>query len=108
MMTLPETRQLHRIVIAGSIETPELGTMFWEAGPGRGFKIIRAYLQEQKIRGTLDLDDPDRAAGMLMGMFVGGIALRSTLGLPISIQTREARNGWAAYVVDTFLKTLVS
>ncbi len=105
MLAMPDNQKLHRIVIAGSIEAPELGIMFWEAGPGRGFQIVRTYLYEQKVRGTLKLGDPDHAAGMLMGMFVGGIALRSTLGLPIAFQTQEARNKWAAYVVDNFLKT---
>lgn len=103
MMTMPDTQKLHRIVIAGSIEAPELGAMFWEAGPGRGFKIIRAYLHEQNLRGTMQVENPDRTAGMLMGMFVGGIALRSTLGLPGMIHTKEATYGWAAYVVNMFL-----
>lgn len=106
MLTMPDTQKLHRVVIAGSIEAPELGIMFWEAGPGRGFQIVRTYLHAQKVGGTLNVEDPDRAAGMLTGMLVGGIALRSTLGLPTAFQTQEARKKWAAYVVDNFLKTL--
>ncbi len=106
MMTMRDTQQLHRVVIAGSIEAPELGALFWENGPGRGFRIVRTYLHEQKMRGTLKIDDADRASGVLLGMFVGGIVLRSTLGMPTIINTREAQAGWAAYVVNTFLKTL--
>ena len=105
MVALPDTQKLHRLVIAGSIESPELGTMLWEAGPGRGFKILRTYLHEQKLRGILQVDDPDRAARMLMGMFAGELVLRTTLGLRTKIQTREAQFVWATYVVDKFLKT---
>ncbi len=105
MIAMPETQKLHRIVIAGSIDSPELGYMFWEAGPGRGLKIIRAYLHEQKLRGPLKVDDPDRAASMLVGMLVGEIVLSTTLGLGTMIQTREAQRGWATYVVNKFLKT---
>ncbi len=76
-----------------------------EAGPGRGFKIVRTYLHEQKKRGTLKIGDPDRAARMLMGMFVGEIVLRTTLGVETTIQTREAQLAWTTYVVDNFLKT---
>lgn len=105
MMTMADTQKLHRIVIAGSIDSPELGTNLWEAGPGRGFKIVRTYLHEQKKRGTLKIGDPDRAARMLMGMFVGEIVLRTTLGVETTIQTREAQLAWTTYVVDNFLKT---
>ena len=106
MMTQHDTQQLHRVVIAGSIEAPELGSLFWENGPGRGFQIVRTYLHEQMKRGTLRIDDPDRDSGVLLGMFVGGIVLRSTLGMPTVINTREAQHGWASYVVNAFLKTL--
>ena len=30
-----------------------LGALLWEAGPGRGFKMLRTYLQELKVRGFL-------------------------------------------------------
>lgn len=107
MMTMPDTQKLHRIVIAGSIDSPELGLKLWEAGPGRAFTTIRAYLYEQKLKGTLRIDDPDSAARMLMGMFVGEILLRSSLGLASTIQTKDEQRGWAHYVVDKFLQTYI-
>lgn len=106
MMTMPDTQKLHRLVIAGSIGNPELGARFWEAGPGRGFKVLAAYLGQQNARGTLVVRDVPRATGMFMGMMVGGIALRATLGMPTFVQTTEDRKAWAEYVVECFLKTL--
>lgn len=106
MMSKPDTQQLHRLVIAGSIESPELGKTFWEAGPGRGFKILRTYLYEQQVRGSLVVRDPDQAAGLFMGMTVGGIALRSTLGMPNVIRTTQQQRVWASHVVKVFLQSL--
>ena len=106
MIAAPDMQRLHRIVIAGSIESPELGSMLWEAGPGRGFNILRAYLHEWNRKGTSKVDDPDHAARLLMGMLVGEIAIRTTLGMATKIKTRNAQCAWATYVVDNFLKTL--
>ena len=106
MMSKRDTQQLHRLAIAGSIESPELAHSFWEAGPGRGFKILRSYLYEQQVRGTLVVPDPDQAAGLFMGMTVGGLALRSTLGLPNMIRTAQEQRGWANHVVKVFLQSL--
>ena len=106
MMTNPDTQALHRLVIAGSLDSPELGAMFWEAGPGRGFKIIRTYLNDQKSLGVIPVKDVDRATGLLMGMLVGGIVLRSTLGLRGMPQSQEEQRNWAEYVVDLFLRGL--
>ena len=106
MMSHPETQRLHRSVIAGSIGSPQLGEMFWKAGPGRGFHIIRSYLSEQKEMGTLSIDNVDRATSLFMGMMVGGIVMRATLGLKTIVQTDVERRASAEYVVGMFLKML--
>lgn len=106
MMSKPDTRQLHRIVIAESIEVPELGTMFWEVGPGRGFKMVGEYLYEQDRRGILNVPSADRSAGLLLAMLVGGLVLRSTLGLKTVTESQEEQRDWANYVVTNFLRSL--
>jgi len=106
MMSMPDTQKLHRLVIAGSIESPELGRLFWEAGPGRGFKIIATYLEQQKVIGKLAIDDVNRDAGMLIGMLVGGIALRLNLGTPAMTQTVEEQEAWASQTVRQFLRLI--
>ena len=106
MMAKPDTRKLHRIVIAESIETPELGAVFWDLGPGRGFKMVEAYLNEQNRRGTLHVPNAERSAGFLLAMLVGGLVLRSTLGLRTMIESEREQRDWATYVVDNFLQTL--
>lgn len=106
MMSKADTRQLHRIVIAESIEAPELGAMFWESGPGRGFKMVGAYLDEQNRRGALNIPSAHRSAGLLTAMLVGGLVLRSTLGLKTMIESQQEQRDWATYVVDNFLRSL--
>jgi TetR/AcrR family transcriptional repressor of mexJK operon len=107
MMTSPDIQKFHRLVIGASIGSPELGEMFWKAGPGRGYHIIRTYLNEQNLRGTLSIDNVDRTTGLLMGMMSGGIALRATLGMKTMLQSEPERQIWAEYVVDMFLKMLL-
>ena len=107
MMTNPDTQKLHRLVIAGSISSPEFGEMFWKAGPGRGYHIIRTYLNEQNLRGTLSIENVDRTTGLFIGMMSGGIALQATLGMKTMIQSEPERRAWAKYVVDMFLKMLL-
>lgn len=104
MMSKPDTQSLHRLVIAGAIESPELGALFWKAGPGRGFKILRGYLSAQVERGTMVMADVDRATGLLMAMLVGGLALRSTLGLRTFLASRDDQREWVRYVVNGFLQ----
>ena len=105
MMTKPDTQKLHRLVIAGCIQSPELGRMFWEAGPGRGFETVRVYLQEQKSLGKLAVRDAECAAGMLISMLVGGVALRTTLGLATKTRSKEDQLKLAACLVDLFLQS---
>jgi TetR/AcrR family transcriptional repressor of mexJK operon len=106
MMTNPDTQKFHRLVIASSIGSPELGEMFWNAGPGRGHQIIRTYLNEQKLRGTLSIENVDRTTGLYIGMMSGGMSLQATLGLKTMLQSEPERRAWAEYVVDMFLKML--
>jgi TetR/AcrR family transcriptional repressor of mexJK operon len=107
MMTSPDTQKFHRLVIGASISSPELGEIFWKAGPGRGYNIIRTYLNEQNLRGTLSIENVDRTTGLLMGMMSGGIALRATLGMKTTLRSERERQIWANYVVDMFLKMLL-
>jgi TetR/AcrR family transcriptional repressor of mexJK operon len=107
MMTSPDTQKFHRLVIAGSMGSPELGEMFWKAGPGRGHDLIRAYLNEQNLRGTLSIENVDRTTRLFMGMMSGGIALQATLGMRTMLQSEPERRAWAEYVVDMFLKMLL-
>lgn len=64
-------RQILQRVVAESREFPELGKKFWENGPGRLQDILTRYLEDAKRRGLLDIDDPARVAGRLVGQITG-------------------------------------
>lgn len=106
MMMKPDTQELHRLVIAESIAFPELGLSFWKAGPGRGRAVIRKYLEKQRSSGTIAVEDVDRAAEVFLGLLVGGITLRTTLGLRSPAYSRKEQKIWAEYVVDLFLRMI--
>ena len=106
MMMKPDNRELHRLVIAESIAFPELGLTFWRAGPGRGFAAIRNYLEQQRSSGNIMVDDVDRAAEVFLSLLVGGITLRTNLGLRSLAHSRKQQLNWAKYSVDLFLSTL--
>lgn len=53
--------------------------------------------------GKLAIEDVNQASRILIGMLVGGIALRSTLGMTAMIQTLEQQQDWAGQMVRNFL-----
>lgn len=64
----PEERDVFRVVLAESIQFPELGEVFWGQGPEPTKQILTAYLTEQVKRGILCIDDPATAAMQFIGM----------------------------------------
>ena len=68
LVQLPEERDIFRVVLAESIQFPELGEVFWSNGPEPFTQILTAYLTEQVKRGVLRIDDPATAAKQFIGM----------------------------------------
>ena len=52
----------HRIVISEALKFPELARTFHEAGPARAVRIMADWLDRQRQRGQLRLEDPYFAA----------------------------------------------
>src|SRR5690349_785307 len=74
-------RHILQRVVAESREFPELGKKFWETGPGRIQGVLTRYLEDAKRRGILDIDDPARVAGRLVGQITGLYLLPSLAGV---------------------------
>ncbi len=65
-----EVLGVHRLVIAESDRFPELAQAFYKNGIQRVPVVLAGWLDTQRKRGMLRLEDPKAAAGMLLGMMI--------------------------------------
>jgi len=80
----PEARTVERIIIGESNRFPDLGRIFYEAGPAEVSARVSAFLAERSDQGDLDIDDPDKAAACFLMMVQGKIC-----------KTAQMVPGWA-------------
>ncbi|RFB79475.1 TetR/AcrR family transcriptional regulator [Methylovirgula sp. 4M-Z18] len=71
MLTLSsDTIAILKLVIAESDRFPELATSFYALAIDRTYEAVERYLRKNCELGSIRLDDPHEAAGMLRGMMV--------------------------------------
>lgn len=99
----PEVIGFCRCVVAEAGRTPELGRLFYEGGPARGRRLLAAALERARARGEIACDDPERAAGHLLGLLRGDLQIRALFGLPVP-DDEAARRLEVEAAVDTFLR----
>jgi AcrR family transcriptional regulator len=75
----PSVLGMFRMVLAEAPRFPDLATRFYERGPGRGYAMVAAYLQQQADAGRLDIVDSAIAARQLVEMIKGEWQLRALL-----------------------------
>jgi TetR/AcrR family transcriptional regulator, mexJK operon transcriptional repressor len=95
----PAILGLHRLVIAEGVFMKELAERFWEAGPAHTRALLAGYFEQQNLRGTLRLDDPERAAQLFWGMLLGSFHMQCLLGLCPPPRSEE---------IEAFVKTAVA
>jgi AcrR family transcriptional regulator len=61
---------LFRTVVAESVNTPELGDLFYDRGPGLTVERLTQYLAAASARGDLACDDPLLAARLFLGAVI--------------------------------------
>lgn len=96
----PESIPLLRVVIAETRRFPELGWIFYTAGPGVTHRGLVDYMQRARDRGALSITDCETAAAQFLGMLRGDLHLQLMLGL--SLQD-VALDDVAREAVETFL-----
>jgi TetR/AcrR family transcriptional repressor of mexJK operon len=92
-----------RLAAAESLEHPEVGEMFFDAGPQKILNLLSKYLSDQKKAKRLCIKNPQRAAEQLIGLLLGVDMLRSIIGKPTSNKSEQRRRCCEA--VDIFLAT---
>jgi TetR/AcrR family transcriptional repressor of mexJK operon len=103
IVSSPQALALYRVVTAEAPRLPELGEVFYEAGPRRFIDLMAAYLTEQDRKGTLRVAEPARAAAQFMAMIKDPLHLRLSLGVgPLPDQAELERA--VASAVAVFLR----
>jgi AcrR family transcriptional regulator len=99
----PEAIAVHRIIVAEVTRFPELGRVFWRAGPERTLGQIEAFMRSAGAAGTLEIADARLAAEQFVGLMRGENHLRHLLRLEPEASGRRIARA-AAAAVDTFLR----
>jgi AcrR family transcriptional regulator len=99
----PEAIAIHRIIVAEVLRFPELGDVFWNAGPERTLGQIEAFLRRATAAGSLAVADPRPAAEQFVGLMRGERHLRRLLRLEPG-DDEAAIAAAVAAAVDTFLR----
>jgi TetR/AcrR family transcriptional repressor of mexJK operon len=68
-----------RLITSANDIYPELALRFYEAGPGRAYKLLTEILREADRKAVLDIPDPATAAEELTGLWYGYTVLRVNL-----------------------------
>ncbi len=76
-----ETLGIYREVVAESPRQPELGQLFYAAGPGRVRQALATYLERQMRAGRLPQGDAVELAGIFLGSVLGELHLTQLLQL---------------------------
>ncbi len=80
MLLSPDNLDFLRIVVGASTKFPQLGKVFYQAGPCHGTSRLAAYFRRLTEQGLLSVDDPQLAARQFLDMCKTGIHLRMMLG----------------------------
>lgn len=65
-----EVIAIQRMILAESDAFPQMAESFYEYAMQRTVSALGDWLRQQQARGVIELDDPDDAAGMLLGMLI--------------------------------------
>ena len=88
LLLSPDGIALYRIIIAEVTRFPQLGEVFWRAGPERQRLQIEAFLKSAIASGTLALADTRLAAEQFVALIRGDVHLRHLLRLEADADRR--------------------
>lgn len=98
----PELLALRRLVVGEAGRFPQIGDVWWRAGPARFTNELAPQLKRLAEQGELAIDDPDLAAAQF-NWLVLSIPLNAAMFCPDREFTAEQLDDYAAAGVRTFL-----
>jgi TetR/AcrR family transcriptional regulator, mexJK operon transcriptional repressor len=103
LLLSPDALALHRIILAEVTRFPQLGEVFWRAGPERNLAQIEAFMKRAAAKNALTLPDAGLAAEQFVGLVRGETQLRHLLRLETAPR-QPATGERVAAAVDTFIR----
>jgi len=85
-MLSPANVALTRVAIQGAVDMPEIAQAMHETGALAALARLADFLRAETAAGRLDVDDPDGAAELFVGM-IGTRQVRALMGLPLDTDT---------------------
>lgn len=104
VLMMPGSLPLYRVVLAEAPRFPELGRIFYEAGPDRCAIALAQYLADLHERGILDVPEARWAAEQFLGAVLGQIHVRTLLMVAGDPPGPDERTRYVAAAVSTFLE----
>jgi TetR/AcrR family transcriptional regulator, mexJK operon transcriptional repressor len=104
VLMMPGSLPLYRVVLAEAPRFPELGRIFYEAGPDRCAIALAQYLADLHERGILNAPDARWAAEQFLGAVLGQIHVRMLLMVAGDPPSPDERTRYVAAAVSTFLE----
>jgi TetR/AcrR family transcriptional repressor of mexJK operon len=102
-LQLDEIVAMHRLVTAEAGRFPEIGPLFYEAGPKRGETRFTDYFKQAMEAGRVRPDDPRVLGQRLKDLVMSDLYLRLLWGEPRQLSPRQLR-AHVAQSVDIFLR----
>ena len=85
----PDAVAVNRITIAEAVRFPQLGEIFWRAGPEQTRVQIEGFLRRAGATGTLSVADPRLAAEQFIALLRGDWHLRQLLRLDAPLNAAD-------------------
>jgi Transcriptional regulator len=104
LLLTPESRGIHRLVVAESERFPEIGRMFYDFGPKVLLTKIGEYLSDLMDKGVLRRADPFVAAQQFKDLAISGVLQPRIWGVITKDMTGEEMEAQVREAVDTFLR----
>lgn len=104
LLLTPESRGIHRLVVAENERFPEIGRMFYDLGPRVVLMKIGDYLADLMAQDLLRRADPFVAAQQFKDLAISGVLQPRIWGVITSEMTDTEIDAQVTYAVDTFLR----
>jgi len=91
-----------RMIASEAERFPELGGIFYAAGPARLNAGLAAFLHDAMAQGQLRPDDPDLAAAHFLNLLCGDLRIQQLVGIDVPLRPADRRrllkSGIAAFL----------